>query len=73
MTTRIITLEQVSPFRDGYMTGYRDCDFCQEDACADIWAGKLQEEQWRAFYRLDGGEIVCEHCLPAVLAEDAKH
>lgn len=53
--------------RDGEVW-WRTCDFCDECYMEDCWA----DRPIRQFYRfIDGGEIVCEHCLPAVLVENA--
>jgi len=50
---------------------YRSCDFCNENACQDIWAGKLAENQWRKFYRSEKeGLNVCEHCVPEYLSDE---
>jgi hypothetical protein len=70
--TTVLVLEPVGPFAfedDPYRVSYRACDFCHDSAIEDIWAGRILEEEWRAFYRLrPGGEVCCEHCLPDVLA-----
>ena len=53
---------------DGYPY-YRCCDFCYETAVEDITAGK-SEPEFRRFYELLGecGCIVCDNCLPDLLA-----
>lgn len=70
-----IVLTEVGPFAgDTYETvRYRTCDWCEQSACEDIWAGKQHESEWRRFYEVMGecGLVCCEHCLPDLLAEDA--
>lgn len=57
-------------FPDGYPY-YRTCDMCGYQATADIWAGQMDEAQWRQFHRVCGGPddglTVCENCLPDFL------
>ena len=71
----ITALAEVDPFaRDSFDTiHYRSCDFCEETATDDIYAGKLEESKWRRFYEVLGesGLICCENCLPQLFEGEA--
>lgn len=64
----LIVLDQVGAFYGDRpeTAGWRTCAYCCEDSYEDC-AG-----QERAWYALLGGHgmMVCEHCLPYLLAED---
>jgi len=65
----LLVLTEVGPFSfndETEMAYYRDCDFCHETTCDDIWAGKPNEEDWRRFYLLPDCCCVCENCVPTV-------
>jgi hypothetical protein len=66
-----VILSEVEPIRgDSYETvGYTTCDFCFQNATDELnWP--CDWSQVRRFYELLGeaGCIVCENCLPALLA-----
>lgn len=50
-------LVEAEPFRaDG---SYRECEFCYESCCDDIWS----DREWRKFYTTTDEIDVCEHCV----------
>lgn len=66
-------MTEVGPFSgDGEASRYTSCDFCYQTAVDDIWAGKPQESQWRRFYRLADGCVVCGPCVAATGKDDLR-
>ena len=67
-TSTVLVLAECEPFagETEETIHYRRCDVCFSSACDDIWAGKLDQADWRRFYLLPDGTCVCEHCIDKV-------